>query len=515
MANVLKVTMQQTIIELLSRGWSQRRVARELDLDRSTVARYARRHSESNGSKPTISTPGSDETLPPKAAISTPGTAGRRSLCEGFEPTIREKVFHGLSARRIHQDLVEERAFKGGYQSVKRFVRSLREATPAPYRRMECEPGQEVQVDFGRGAAVVDGKGKRRYPHLFRVVLSHSRKGYSEVVWRQSTEDFLRALENAFRHFGGVPATVVTDNLKAAVLKADWYDPELNPKLRSFAEHYGTTILPTRPRTPRHKGKVERGVGYVQDNALKGRKFTSLAEQNRFLQEWERRVADTRIHGTTRCQVRAAFELERPSLRGLPNSLFPCFQEAPRKVSIDGHVEVAKAYYSVPDEYRRRTVWARWDGRIVRVYNQRFEQIAVHARQEPGRFSTDRGHIPPEKISAVERGSHWMVGQAELVGPHCAAWARAVLKNRGVQGLRVLQGLLGLVGRHSAGAIEDACRTAVEHHAFRLAELRRLLKLAANEEPPGFLDRHPLIRDLSAYGELAAFPEPTKKESRP
>jgi transposase len=158
----------------------------------------------------------------------------------------------GLSAQRIYQDLVTGHQFPGGYDSVKRFVRSLRRATEPPFRRMECLPGQELQVDFGLGAWVMED-GKRRRPHLFRAVLSHSRKAYSEVVWRQTSESFLRCLENAFRYFGGVTATVVPDNLKAGVLQADWYDPELNPKLEEFARHYGTVILPTKPATPRHK----------------------------------------------------------------------------------------------------------------------------------------------------------------------------------------------------------------------------------------------------------------------
>ena len=147
---------------------------------------------------------------------------------------------------------------------------------------------------------------------MLRVVLSHSRKGYSEACYRQTAEDFLRVLENAFWHFGGVPKTLVVDNLKAAVLHADWFDPELNPNLQSLAEHYGTVILPTWPRTPRHKGKVERGVAYVQDNGLKARVFSSLAEENRHLLGWEVAVADTRIHGTTKKQVVKVFvEVER------------------------------------------------------------------------------------------------------------------------------------------------------------------------------------------------------------
>src|SRR5262249_42020878 len=160
---------------------------------------------------------------------------------------------------------------------------------------------------------------KRRRTHVFRIVLSHSRKAYSEAVYRQTTEEFVRCLENAFWHFGGVPRVLVPDNLKAAVEQPDWYDPELNPKLRAFAEHYGLAILPTRPRMPRHKGKTEKGVGYVKDNALKGRVFASLEEQNRHLLDWEASVADLRVHGTTRRQVGKVFrEVERPALQRLP-----------------------------------------------------------------------------------------------------------------------------------------------------------------------------------------------------
>ena len=139
------------------------------------------------------------------------------------------------------------------------------------------------------------------------------------------------------------PRTLVIDNLKAAVTKADWYDPDLNPKIRRFCRHYGTVILPTKPRTPRHKGKVEGGVKYVQENALKGRTFDSLADQNRHLLDWERTVADTRIHGTTQKQVGKCFEeAERPALLPLPVDRFPSFQEGKRIVNRDGHVEIAR-----------------------------------------------------------------------------------------------------------------------------------------------------------------------------
>ena len=231
------------------------------------------------------------------------------------------------------------------------------------------------------------------------------RKGYSEVVWQQSTEAFIGALENAFRFFGGAPRTLVIDNLKAAVKRGDWYDPEVHPKLQSFAAHYGTVFLPTKPYTPEHKGKIESGVKYVKNNALRARVFDSLQKQNAFLLDWEQTVADTRIHGTTRRHVRTVFEtIEHPVLGPLPVERFPFFHEARRSVHRDGYVEVDKSYYSAPPEYVGRHVWARWDGRLVRLFNDRWEQLAVHAKTEPGRFCTDPRHIPRRKSRPSNAG---------------------------------------------------------------------------------------------------------------
>jgi hypothetical protein len=365
----------------------------------------------------------------------------------------------------------------------------------------------------------VGADGKRRKTHLFRVVLSHSRKAYGEVTLRQTTEDFLRAPENAFWHFGGVPKTLVIDNLKAAVAHPDWFDPELNPKLLSFARHYGTVILPTKPRTPRHKGKTERGVGYAQDNALKGRQFENLEQQNRHLLDWESSIADQRIHGTTRQQVGKVFaEIERPALLPLPRERFPCFQEAQRMVNRDGHIEVANAYYSVPPEYLSRKVWARWDARLVRVFNSHFEQIALHVRREPGKFSTLGDHIAPEKINGIERGATWLLAKVATIGDHAQEWATAMLQTRGIEGLRVLQGLLALSKRQPCTAIDLACETALTYQAFRLRTIRKLAeRQALPQQPLPFLDEHPIIRPLSDYGGWvrAALTDPWEKGRGP
>lgn len=431
-------------------------------------------------------------------------TSGPVSDSEPYRQEIQAKLEQGLCAQRIWQDLVSEHGFRSGYDSVKRFVRKLKRTAPLPFRRMECSPGAECQVDFGKGAPIVGPDGRRRRSHVFRTVLGFSRKGYSEAVGRQTTDDFLLCLENAFWDWGGVPRLIVIDNLKAAVKDPDRHDPELNPKVQSFCEHYGTVILPTKPYTPRHKGKVERGVAYVQDNALKGRTFASLAEENRHLQHWEATVADTRIHGTTRRQVGRMFqEVERPALLPLPAGRFPFFHEGRRRVNRDGHVEVARAYYSVPPEYLGRSVWVRWDGRMVRVYNKRLEQIAVHAQRQPGQFSTQGMHIDARKISGMERGAGWLLRQASLIGENAEKWAAEMLLDRGVAGLRVLQGLLHLANRHDAEGIDRACRIARTHRAFRLRTVRALLRRDAGQQGQfEFLDEHEIIRDLSNYGHI-------------
>ena len=511
MANRLRMALIETIITLRRRGWSRRRIARELGVDRETVTRHLH---GAVGSNATSAPPGSEsfeaESNATNAPIGSPGpdagadaalgAPGRSSECEPFRAVIAAAWERDLSAQRIYQDLVGEHGFTGSYYSVCRFIRRFGRRSELPVRRMECEAGDEVQVDFGRGAPIVMPDGRRRLTHVFRVVLSHSRKAYSEAVTRQTTEAFIRCLENAFAHFGGVPRRVVLDNLKAAVKQADWYDPELNPKVQEFARHYGTIFWPTKPYTPRHKGKVERGIGYVKNNALKGRTFASLDEQNRFLQEWERTVADTRIHGTIRRQVGPFFvSVEKPALAPLPPGRFPCFQESRRVVNRDGHIEIGRAYYSAPPEYLARRVWVRWDGRLVRLFNDRLEQIAVHVQREPGRFSTQHKHIVAEKISGVERGAAWILGRIRRVGPHCTRWAEACLRARGVEGVRVLQGLLSLTQHHSVAAIEHACEIAHSYGAHRLRTVRRLIDRDAPKQLLAFRDDDPLIRPLINY----------------
>lgn len=493
MANILKVHEQQTILDLAALGWSIRRIARELRIHRKTVRQYL--PAPKGASKcTTISTPGSGA----NCAISTSGKIGRKSLCQSLAELIKSKAQSGLTAQRIYQDLKLEVQFTGSYQSVKRFVRQLRKADPERVCRIEVQPAEEAQADFGAGAPIIDAHGRKTKTWIFRMVLSYSRKAYSEAVLRQTTETFIRCLENAFRHFGGVTQTINLDNLKAAVLKADFADPELNPKLVAFARHYGAAILPCLPRTPEHKGKVENSVGYVKENALAGRAFESLAAQNQFLSTWERTIADLRIHGTTKRQVAQLFTEEKPLLLPLPPSLFPVFAEARRCVHRDSYVEVAKAYYAAPPEYIGQTVWVRWDLREVRIFNQRWEQIQMHRRLEPGKFSKVLGIGGGQ--GALQSNLDYWLSRAGQLGPPCAQWAQGLVHKRGFEAIRSLMGLVSLLDHHSFRALNQACARALAKDAWRLRDVRALLDSTEVQTHLAFAEHHPLIRNLSEYG---------------
>src|SRR5450755_266054 len=242
----------------------------------------------------------------PKHTLST-------SLCEPFREAIELGLSRERNAMAIWQDLVSESGFRGGYQTVKRFVRKLRGNQPAqPRAVIITAPGEEAQVDYGTGPMVRDPQtGKYRRTRLFVLTLGCSRKAVRLLSIRSSSRIWAELHEKAFRRLGGSTRIVVLDNLKEGVLVPDIYDPTLNPLYRDVLAHYGVVALPCRIQDPDRKGKVERGVGHAKNTPLKGLRFESLEEAQAYLDRWETSCADTRIHGTTKRQVAAMFAEEK------------------------------------------------------------------------------------------------------------------------------------------------------------------------------------------------------------
>ena len=184
---------------------------------------------------------------------------------------------------------LSERGFTGSYSAVRRFVHCLEPQKPKEvFVRVECQPGQQAQVDFGYAGRMLDpATGKPRKSWAFVMTLSFSRYQYVEFVFGQTVATWLLCHRHAFEFFGAVPEEVVLDNLKAAIIRACFDDPLVQQSYRECAEHYGFLIAPCRPATPQHKGKVEQGgVHYVKRNFLGGRQPTSILQANQDVRQW-------------------------------------------------------------------------------------------------------------------------------------------------------------------------------------------------------------------------------------
>ena len=516
MSNYLKMPKKSHVLALLELGWSYRRIEAETGVRRETVSGYDR----ARGAKAAKTFPGSAPSLPAESADrpppdasnpattfagsdsnpakAFPGSAPRpRFAAATYRTAITEKLDAGLSLQRIWQDLVEEYGYGASYESVKRFVRTI-----APRRRavgvFHCAPGAEAQVDFFRGAPTLErATGEWRRPWVFRMTLGHSRHGYEEAVWDQKLETFLRLHERAFRDLGGVPLVVRHDNLKAAVVRACFYDPDSHDVYLALAAHWGFTPLPTQPRTPQENGKQERSGGYVKDNALKGRRFDTLEAQNAFLRHWNRTIARLRIHGTTRRQVWTHFvEVEQRALQPLAADAFPLFTAGERTVHTDGHVEVGGAFYPVPLALLGQRLRVRWDTHLVRIF-QGDTLVAVQARVAAGLFAPRAGEA--EASTRQQAFVDRLVGQCERVGPALKQWADAALAARGVRAIRLIQGVLGLTRRHPRERVLTAIREAHARQHFRYQTIRQLVERTPPQPRPALATDNPAIRPMTQY----------------
>jgi transposase len=492
LGNYLKMADEQKILALLELGWSYRRIQRETGIDRETVARYDPRRTSKSAK---VST----------GSISKPAgvSPGSLSVCEPYREDIEKALDKGLTAQRIWQDLVEDYGFGHGYATVKRFVRQLKRRHPEVAAVMPHLPGKEGQVDFFKGPPTLNpADGRWRRPWILRVTLSCSRHGYEEAMWAQDRVHFLRAIEHAFIDFGGVPEVLRHDNLKAAIVRACLYDPDISELYAAFARHWGFVPLPARPRHPEEDGIAENAGGYVKDNAVKGRRFDSLEELNSHLAKWNRTIARLRIHGTTRKQVYTHFlEVEKPALKPLTADCFSLFEVGTRTVHPDGHVQIAGSYYSVPHILVGQDVRVQWDDRMLRVYAHD-KCVAVHCRAPAGTFATREEHRPAHKPAREEAYVANLLSKAEHIGSDALDWSKAAIEERGVRSYRLLQGMLSLTRNHTKERVDWACHVALKRRQFRYKVLRRLLEQAAAENPiqiPTLIQNHEIIRDLFEY----------------
>lgn len=507
MGNVLSETKRDQVVALGRLGWTLRRIEEATGVRRETASAYLKaagigvREPGGWGRRP-LPKPAIETSTDSGAVIEPPEPARspQASACEPYRELILEALGRGRNAKAIWQDLVDRHDFRVGYQSVKRFVRTLRAAAaPEAHPVIVTAPGEEAQVDYGDGAMCRDPKsGKYRRTRLFVFTLGFSRKSVRLLTWKSSARIWAELHEEAFRRIGGVPRTVVLDNLKEGVLAPDVYDPAINPLYRDLLGHYGAVALPCRVRHPDRKGKVESSVGHTQRTPLRGMRFESIEEGQAYLDHWDARWADTRIHGTTKRQVAAMFAEERSALLPLPLSPFRYYEHGTRTVHLDGCVEVDGAYYSVPPGHLGERVPVQWDGHTVRLLDPKTGQLLrEHRRQARGhhRIAPDDvpPRTPPETMALLARAAR--AGKA--IGAVCAA----IYEHDGPAGVRRILGLLSLAKKHGVPAVEDASAAALEIGFPTYRFVRRYCERHL-KGPLTLRQVDPLIRQLTLYRDL-------------
>ena len=459
----LKLMEIREMMRHIREGRSDRQIGKDLGVDRRTVKRYRQWAREQGLLKGELPDHKSllellDASMPEKMPPQNSSKAGQYR--ERIEKLVQEKV----KVTAIY-DRLREQGYSGSYASVLRLARQIDPKPVKTYTRKEYEPGEEGEIDFGYVGKMRDAEGKLRKAWAFVMVLAWSRYAYVEFVFDQKVETWLRCHRNALEFFGGVPQRLVIDNLKSGITQAVWDDPQVQLAYRECAEHYGFLILPCRPGTPEHKGKVEGGVGYLQGRFMGGKDTLELTQANREVRKWCQNEAGMRIHGTTKEQPRRRFEeVEKGRLKPLPGAPYDLSIWKQAKLHRDCHIVFEGSYYSAPFRFVGQTLWVCAGTHQVRLFTEKHELVATHERAaKPGTRQTHRDHYPAEKLPGWERTRQSCLMQAAELGLAVQQVVQQILDDPVLDRMHQAGRLLRLIEKYGNQRLEAACQRALDY----------------------------------------------------
>lgn len=435
----MSIPMQKQILELHSQGRKIRAIARILKKDRRTIARVIEK--------------------------------GKVEYPEGFVPDwaksinwdyVRTEVGKGVTLKILAR---EEASGKASYISFWRQFQKKFPNHPTVTMRLEHKPGVKCFFDWSEGIDILNIQtGELTKTNLFCGVMAMSSMTYGEFTLTQKKEDLTRAIERAFRFYGGVTSTVVVDNQKAAVSRADWYDPDLNPSFVEFANHWGFAVVPARPIRPRDKAGNESGIGVIQQQffqEVRNRIFTSLEELNICFRDYCNRLNGETMKdwGLSRSE---RFEGEKAHLKSCPETNWEPAEWKTPKVHPDCHIQVLQRFYSVPFHYVGQEVRVRITAKMIEVFDQHLNSICAHLRLHGSqRRSTENAHYPEQKLAVAQFSVRQALSEAKRVGPETEKLIKDLLEvSQPLLNLRRAQGILRLYQsqRVNRSSLEYACK---------------------------------------------------------
>ena len=449
-------------------------IARSLGVDRNTVRKYTQAAQEAGIQ------PGQQPISQTRWAQLVRGWFPQLVSTELQHPKFAQIApFHQLISQMlttntvttVHQRLRDERGLGVSITTFRRYVWATMPDHQAgrarvTVRKNDPPPGQEAQIDYGYLGQWTDpatGRGRRVW--AFVMVLSASRHLFVRPVLAMTLAAWIEAHVGALGFFGGAPRRLVTDNLKASVIRPDLYDPKLNRTYQELASHYSVLIDPARARKPKDKPRVERPIPYVRDSFFAGRDFPSLGAMQQAAVRWSLEVAGRRAcRPLGGARPLAVFQAsEQPALLPLPTEPYELAVWATPKVAADCHISVDGALYSVPWRLVGRHVDVRSTPRLVEVFCDG-ELVKTHVRAQRGRRHTDWGDYPPEKVAFLEKTPAWCRSRAHDAGPHVGQLVVELLSGpagHAQHHLRAAQGVLRLGERYGPGRLDAACQRAL------------------------------------------------------
>jgi len=484
----VRVFEVREVLRLWLRGVGLREISRLAGMDRKTVRRYVEAACELGLDRPCDEEQLSDllvgQVIERVRPHRTDGRGEARRLLDAHRDQLERWLDpdkDGLTVVKVHE-LLERKGVVVPERTLHRYAleelgvgRSVRSTT---VRVVDGEPGDELQVDFGKLGRICDldaGRQRDLWALVFTPVVS--RYSFVWLTHRQTTDDVIAGFEAAWAFFGGVFATVIPDNMKTIVDGADPLEPRLNQAFVEYAQARGFVIDPARVRSPQDKPRVERVVPYVRNNFFAGEVFIDLADAQRRVEVWCRERAGMRIHGTTQLRPAEHFALvELPVLSEAPTAPYDVPIYAVAKVHRDHHIEVAKGLYSVPGNLIGTRVDVRADRSLVRVFS-RGQLIKVHPRQAPGGRSTDAEDLPSERtiyaMRDLDKLQRLAAGHGEAIGTYASGlldtplpWTR----------MRQVYALLGLVKKWGPERVNAACERALDAEALNVGLIGRMLE---------------------------------------
>lgn len=506
-----RMTVQdiRTILRLThEQGLSVRAVALRLKLSKTTVATYLLRAKETGLHIWPLPADRDDDATLKQALFQRVGRPPRDLTEPDWSKVAAEMKRKGVTLVLLWQEYRAVHPDGYGYTWFCERYREF-ESRISPRYRNRHEAGAVMQTDYaGHTIAIADpATGAVHQAQIFVAVLGASNYTFAWASLTQRLPDWIEAQVRALKFFGGVPKAIVCDNLKAAVAKPLWFEPSLTKTFSDMATHYDTTVLPTRPRKPRDKGKVEGAVLIVERwilARLRNQQFFSIEALNVAIAELLDNLNARTMRRIGRSRLDLFEEIERAALRPLPEAPFEYAEWKRAKVHPDYHIEVLQGFYSVPHRLIGRQVDVRLTHRMIEIFLNH-ERVAVHHRRgQRGGHSTVKEHMPKAHQRHGGMTPESLITRAARTGYHAAALVERLMRDRPhpEQGYRSALGVLGLERQFGRDRLEAACTRALSVNTVSYASVRSILitRLDQAPEPPAPIIATPIHDNIRGPG---------------